>query len=739
MKPFSVLVGTLFLVVAASARAAEKTRPPNIVFILADDLGYGDLGCYNKDSKIPTPNLDRLAAQGMRFTDAHTPSAVCTPTRYGLLTGRYCWRTSLKKGVLQRLLADADRAGPSDAGALLKQHGYNTACIGKWHLGLGDDEQTDFAKPLRPGPITVGFDYFFGIPASLDMPPYVFVENEKVTEAPTAKIEASEMRRKGGDGFWRGGAIAPGFKHVDVLPAADRTRPSNSIQKQTAEKPFFLYFPLTAPHTPWMPTKEFQGKSGAGWYGDFVVQVDARVGRVLQTLDEAKLADNTLVDLYQRQRRPLVAGRHREVEASGQRRLRGQKADIWDGGHRVPFMARWPGKVTPGQRQQGIICLTDLLATTADLLGDEIAEDAGEDSFDSCRCCWARSATGRCARRWCITPATARSPSGKGRGSWRWRLGSHGFSDARNIVPSRARRKGQLYNLDDDPAEQNNLWLKKPKMVERLTQMLEKIKAEWAERGDVKGVRHTRLVARCGDLALPPGERCDNRYHTSGLPPRPSRPVALLEEAIPVTSRNRRSARLSLETLEDRCTPDGGVDPRPQPLDHRHRRRRHRDGLQHDGQQRPLHPGDRAERHRRRQDARRSRSRPCRAGTSSSSATRATTSFTNRSSLLVVAHEGDGNDMFTSTTAGFFYGGKGDDSRRFQGRLRHGRRQGRVRQRHDLRGHRHQLPRRRGRREHHLRERHLRRQLHQRRGRRRQDLRRRQAVRTSSTAARATT
>lgn len=188
--------GLLALLAGSDARAAEPTSKPNVVLILADDMGYGDPGCYNKDSKTPTPNLDRLAAQGMRFTDAHTPSSVCTPTRYGLLTGRYAWRTRLKSGVLNGFSPYLIEPGRLTLASLLKQQGYRTGCVGKWHLGLGNDKETDFSKQLRPGPGDAGFDYFFGIPASLDMPPYVFVENDRVTEAPNKQIEASEMRAR---------------------------------------------------------------------------------------------------------------------------------------------------------------------------------------------------------------------------------------------------------------------------------------------------------------------------------------------------------------------------------------------------------------------------------------------------------------------------------------------------------------------------------------------------------------
>ena len=232
------------------AAAEVPGSRPNLVFVLADDLGYGDPRCYNPASKIPTPNMDRLAAEGIRFLDAHTPSSVCTPTRYGIMTGRYCWRSRMKSGVLNGYDPFLIEPGRWTVPSFLRQEGYATAGIGKWHLGLGNTKPADFAGVLRPGPISAGFDYFFGIPASLDMPPYVFFENERVTVAPTNQMGASEMRRKGGGGFWREGAIAPGFTHEGVLPTIT-ARAVQYIREQPPGKgkPFFLYFALTAPHT----------------------------------------------------------------------------------------------------------------------------------------------------------------------------------------------------------------------------------------------------------------------------------------------------------------------------------------------------------------------------------------------------------------------------------------------------------------------------------------------------------
>jgi arylsulfatase A-like enzyme len=474
-----VVLGAVALPAAPAADAPR--RPPNVVLVLCDDLGYGDPVCYNKDSKIPTPNIDRLATQGMRFTDAHTPSAVCTPTRYGVLTGRYCWRTSLKSGVLDGYAPLLIEPGRLTLPALLKQHGYVTACIGKWHLGLGNAKPTDYGKPLRPGPNAVGFDTFFGIPASLDMPPYVFVENEAVTVAPTATIAASEMRRKGGNGFWRAGAIAPGFRHVDVLPTLT-DKAAEYIRKQSPDKPFFLYLALTAPHTPWVPTDEFRGKSGAGYYGDFVSQVDATLGRVVRALDDARLADDTLLIFTSDNGAHWLPGdieqwRHRANDG-----LRGQKADIWDGGHRVPFVARWPGKIAAGGTSQELICLTDFLATAADLVGTTLPADAGEDSFDLLPVLLGRDP--RRPVREAVVHHSSDGTFGIRQGPWKLclGLGSHGFSAPQDVKPQPGGPRGQLYNLDDDPEEKHNLWLEKPDVVERQTALLDRYRAKGRSR-----------------------------------------------------------------------------------------------------------------------------------------------------------------------------------------------------------------------------------------------------------------
>jgi arylsulfatase A len=468
------LVGLgLVMAMAGLATVAAQPRRPNIVVILADDMGWGDPGCYNAQSKTPTPNIDRLAAQGMRFTDAHSPSSVCTPTRYGLLTGRYAWRTRLKSGVLQGYDPLLLEPGRMTIASILKARGYHTGAVGKWHLGFGNQKPVNYAQPLVPGPNAVGFDYFFGIPASLDFTPYVYVENEKATALPTATVADSKHQRDGGTGFWRGGEAALGFKHDETLEVLTG-KAEAFIQKQSQAQPFFLYFPLTAPHTPWLPTGEFRGKSRAGDYGDFVVQTDATVGRVLKALEAAKLDDNTLVIFTSDNGAhwlPHEITRYKH-QANGQ--WRGQKADIWDGGHRVPFIARWPGKIKAKSVSNELICLTDLMATMASVAGTELPENAAEDSYSILPALLGRKQKQQI--REAIVHHSVDGTFAIRQGEWKLALGlgSRGFSEPKAIDPVPGAAAGQLYNLKADPSETNNLWLQKPEIVARLTALLEK-------------------------------------------------------------------------------------------------------------------------------------------------------------------------------------------------------------------------------------------------------------------------
>ena len=465
----TLLAGTSLL---GSGCASPEQELPNIVFILADDMGYGDPGSYNPASKIPTPNIDRLVNEGLRFTDAHTPSAVCTPTRYGILTGRYAWRTRLQSGVLGGYSPALIEEGRLTIASLLQRNGYRTAALGKWHLGLGSGDRTDYSQPLRPGPNSVGFDYFFGIPASLDMTPYVYVENEHLVEAATDSVAASEMRRNGGGGFWRGGAIAPGFRHIDVLPTITDRAVAFIEGQEGSAAPFFLYLAFSAPHTPWLPTAEFVDRSGAGPYGDFVTQVDAAIGSVLDALTRTGSDDNTLV---------LVTsdnGAHwleSDIQQHGHRAngaLRGQKADIWEGGHRVPFIARWPGRIAPGSSSDETVCLVDMLATVADVVGAPIPPDAAEDSYSILPIL--RGAHLESPLREATVHHSFRGVFAVRQGPWKLilGLGSGGFSEPHSLEPAPGGPEGQLYNLDDDPGETLNLYLDQPGIVARLRTLL---------------------------------------------------------------------------------------------------------------------------------------------------------------------------------------------------------------------------------------------------------------------------
>lgn len=459
--------------------STAQPRPPNIVIILADDLGIGDVGSYNSQSKAPTPHIDRLAAEGIRFTDAHAPGSWCTPTRYGLLTGRYPFRDTMRAWTERALIAPEQMTLAS----LLKENGYATAMVGKWHLGFEGGLDFDCTQPLRGGPIDHGFDRFFGMHTSLDIPPYFYIEGDRCVAAPTRTIEGHYSEDpfwtpiQGA--FWRGGPIAPGFRHEDVLPRFreqavafleehDRTRPT---------EPFFLYLALTAPHTPWLPLEPFRGVSGAGIYGDFVAQVDGVVGEVLATLDRLGLTGSTLV-FFTSDNGPVWYDKdeerfdHRATDV-----YRGMKGDAWEGGHRMPFIARWPGNIPPGAVSEETICFTDLLATFAAILGRSLPEDAGEDSYNILPAVLGkrherpiREATVHDAVRYLAIR----------QGTWKLipGLGSGGFSEPRTRDPGPGEPEGQLYNLEVDPRERNNLYGEHPHLVERLSELLEQYKEQ---------------------------------------------------------------------------------------------------------------------------------------------------------------------------------------------------------------------------------------------------------------------
>ncbi|MEO6784716.1 MAG: arylsulfatase [Chthoniobacteraceae bacterium] len=463
MKPILALI---LLCVSASLRETQAAEPakPNLVYILCDDLGYGDVHCLNpKRGKIATPQLDRMASQGMIFTDAHSSSSVCTPTRYGIMTGRYNWRTRLQSGVLQGYSEPLIAAGRLTVPALMKEHGYITGCIGKWHLGMGIEK----GKPspvITDGPTTRGFDSYFGISASLDMPPFAFIANDRFTEPLTTTKK-----------FQRTGPAAASFEAVDVLPTLTKKAVEFIGEKAKAGKPFFLYMPLNAPHTPIVPSKEWQGKSELGKYGDFVMETDWAVGEVLAALDKAGVGGNTLVILTSDNGCSKAAGIP-ALQALGHypsADMRGSKADIFDGGHRIPFIARWPDKVKAGSHSDQTVCLTDLMATCADILGAKLPDNAGEDSVSILP---ALLGTDKAPLRDAVVHHSINGSFAIRQGNWKLELcaDSGGWSDPK---PGSKEAKGlpatQLYDLRSDLGESKNVFAGNPEVVARMTKVLE--------------------------------------------------------------------------------------------------------------------------------------------------------------------------------------------------------------------------------------------------------------------------
>lgn len=463
----------LLLFLALVLLGLAHADKPNIVYILADDLGYGDPRCYNPEGKIPTPNIDRLAAEGARFTDMHSGSAVCTPTRYGILTGRYSWRSRLQKGVLEGLGEPLIPPTRTTVASFLKAQGYATAAVGKWHLGLDwtyVDHKTDYAAAFKDGPNALGFDYYFGIPASLDMPPYVYVENDHVVEAATNMVEKSEAPK-----MWRGGPIAPSFKHQEVLPTLTQ-KACDLIAKHPADKPIFLYLALTAPHTPVLPSEASSGKSDTGLYGDFVVDVDNTVGAVTAALAQAGIADNTLV-IFTSDNGFAPPGGRKEVEAhhhNPEPGLRGNKADIFEGGHRIPFIARWPKHVPAGTVRTDTAWLGDFFATATSAAGATPPKDAAEDSVSLLPALLGKEVPPR-------GPVVHHSGDGYFAirdGQWKLIFCAHsgGWSEPKPNDPgNKDRPQRQLYDLAADLAEQHNVATDHPEVVARLTQELQTI------------------------------------------------------------------------------------------------------------------------------------------------------------------------------------------------------------------------------------------------------------------------
>jgi arylsulfatase A len=478
---------TSFLLTPLAGLMAGDAAKPNIVYILCDDLGYGDVRCLNPNrGKIATPNFDKMATQGMIFTDAHTSSSVCSPTRYGLLTGRYNWRSSLQSGVLNGFSEPLIAANRLTVPAFLKQHGYTTAIIGKWHLGMGIPK--DEPSPvIKDGPISRGFDSYFGISASLDMPPFAFIENDRFTEPLTTTKK-----------WLRSGPAAASFEAVDVLPTFTKKAVELITTQAKAAKPFFLYLPLNSPHTPIVPSKEWQGKSGLSDYGDFVMETDWALGKVLTAIDDAGVGGNTLVVITS-DNGCSPAARIPDMQAKGHfpnGDLRGMKADVFEGGHRVPFIVRWPDRVKAGSRSAQTICHTDLMATCADILSTKLPETAGEDSYSILP---ALLGTDKAPLREAIVHHSITGAFAIRQGKWKLELcpGSGGWSDPKpGTNEENALPETQLYDLTTDLAESKNLQAEHPEEVARLTKLLQDYVANGRSTSGAKQTNDATIAIR---------------------------------------------------------------------------------------------------------------------------------------------------------------------------------------------------------------------------------------------------
>lgn len=486
------LLTTPFLQSLSKSQEVHQ-KHPNIVFILADDMGFGDLGCYGA-TKIQTPHMDTLATQGLRLTNAHTPGAICQPTRYGILTGRYFWRSEkavagFKKHMLNGYMPSMVEKERLTLPSLLKGAGYATHYIGKWHLGVdwrtrdrkiptADGANVDHGVPFHGGPVDYDFDSGFGLVASLNMPPYCFFENDRVVGSPL--VPRRQFSR-----FCGKGLMTPQWREEEVGPTLTEraVQKIETHSKDGSKEPFFLYLALSAPHAPCVPPDFIKGKSQAGVRGDMVAEVDWTVGKIMHALERAGMEKDTLL-IVTSDNGGIVDGvpawridpRKYEIEDYGHRAngyLRGQKGDTWEGGHRVPFIARWPGRIATGQTRNDMICLTDLMATYAALIGKTLPENAGEDSLNILPVLLNQTSK-HPIRESVIHHAWRDQSFGITDGRWKlidWPI-SGGFMGPAYVKPLPGEAPGQLYDIIKDPGETRNLWQHRPDVVKRLLALL---------------------------------------------------------------------------------------------------------------------------------------------------------------------------------------------------------------------------------------------------------------------------
>jgi arylsulfatase A len=495
----------------ACSHQEKESSLPNIIIIFADDMGYGDIGSLNPNGRIHTPAIDRMVHEGIAFTNAHASASVSTPSRYGILTGRYAQRsaTGADRGI-SGFHKPVIEPGRETIASFLRQAGYSTACIGKWHLGVDWqtkdgypatlDQETgfsnvDYSLELVSGPNDHGFDYSFIHPASLDIPPYVFLRNHRAIDPDVILTTEHYPRRKENTVYswdkkhtdehavywekgvwWRQGEMSRSFRveecHDEILREALHFIEASATGKPGT--PFFLYLPLTGPHTPWLPTDKFMGRSPIGLYGDFVMDIDDVVDQVSKTLDKHGIRDNTILIFASDNGGywPLEEIELHDHDSNWGRR--GQKGDIWDGGHRVPFIISWPDAIGNSFRYDHLVCLTDLFATFAGLTGMELDDDTAEDSFSLLPVIRGSTEPARRA----MVHYSSRGIYSIRTDGWKFidGLGSGGFTDPAIENPRPGGPRGQLYRLLSDSLENDNLYLQNPAKADELKIILEKFK-----------------------------------------------------------------------------------------------------------------------------------------------------------------------------------------------------------------------------------------------------------------------
>jgi arylsulfatase A-like enzyme len=495
--------GWITLLLVGLLPTLARGKQPNIVVILADDFGVGDIQAHYPDNKIPTPHLDRLVRQGISFSDAHSPSAVCSPTRYGLLTGRYAWRTRLQEWVIAAYeppLIAPDR--PTLPG-FLRENGYHTTCVGKWHLGWNwagpqpsrmtearngqKSLEWDYTQRIGGGPTERGFDDFYGVDLP-NLPPFTFIEDDRVTVQPTAQYVHDPTEGVVLPRGFVGAPMAPGWKLDAILPEITRRAVQEIRTLAKKDEPFFLYFSLTSPHEPVVPSKQFKGRSGIAPIADFVMETDWSAGHVIQAIDDAGIADNTVVIFTSDNGHSHYTGWQELVDAghrpSGP--YRGHKGDVWEGGHRVPLVVRWPDHIAVGSRSNQLVSLTDLFATCAELIDKQLPDRGAEDSVS-----FLPAAIGQ-------GNVTPRSPivnhSNHGEFAFRsgdWKLV---FRNAGNLNQCRGKQRiMELYNLKYDPSEEMNVALEQARLAVQLTHQFGKLVEDGASRAGVKGQNDSRV------------------------------------------------------------------------------------------------------------------------------------------------------------------------------------------------------------------------------------------------------